>query len=236
MICRNCLRAAARRQPFTLPPSIQTTRFLSMTRPLHESNPVMPSTAPPPTPSPLPPSTTAHPPPEPNSKATAQALGAALSTPLPLQAAAAKKGKDAAGKVHLVKSSVPAGMPLKGLNFLKNKTDPLAMADDEYPDWLWTVLEKQEAKGEAALAGDLFSKSKKQRRVAAKRLRKEQLENPGLLIPKVPIYEQSIDLPSGDGTTEGAIEAAAAREELRKAMRQKRRALIKENNFLRAMR
>jgi large subunit ribosomal protein L54 len=80
------------------------------------------------------------------------------------------------------------------------------------------------------------AKSKKQRRVAAKRLRKEQLANPGLLVPKIPIYEQSIDLPAGDGTVEGAVQAAEAREELRKAMRQKRRAGIKENNFLKAMR
>ena len=82
----------------------------------------------------------------------------------------------------------------------------------------------------------IIAKSKKQRRVAAKRLRKEQLANPGLLEPKVPIYEQTIDLPAGDGSLESAVDAAAAREELRKAMRVKRRAAIKENNFLKAMR
>ena len=35
---------------------------------------------------------------------------------------------------------------------------------------------------------------------------------------------------------ESAVDAAAAREELRKAMRVKRRSAIKENNFLKAMR
>jgi large subunit ribosomal protein L54 len=81
----------------------------------------------------------------------------------------------------------------------------------------------------------LLAKSKKQRRLAAKRLRKEQLANPGMLVPKVPIYEQTIDLPAGDGSLEGAVKAAGAREELTKAMRNKRRANIKEANFLKAM-
>jgi large subunit ribosomal protein L54 len=79
------------------------------------------------------------------------------------------------------------------------------------------------------------AKSKKQRRLAAKRLRKEQAMNPELLTPKVPIYEQTIDLPAGDGSLAGAVEAAGAREELTKAMRDKRRATIKEANFLKAM-
>jgi large subunit ribosomal protein L54 len=49
------------------------------------------------------------------------------------------------------------GTPLKGLNFEKNKQDPVALADDEYPAWLWTILERQEgAKGDAGAVGDLF--------------------------------------------------------------------------------
>ena len=51
----------------------------------------------------------------------------------------------------------------------------------------------------------------------------------------MPLYEQSIDLPSGDGTLEGAIEAEEARAELTKAMRGNRRAKIKEGNFLKTM-
>jgi large subunit ribosomal protein L54 len=53
---------------------------------------------------------------------------------------------------------VPAGTPLRGLNFLKDRQDPVALADDEYPEWLWTILERQEKKGESAAAGDLFCK------------------------------------------------------------------------------
>lgn len=117
---------------------------------------------------------------------------------------------------------------------MKNAQDPVALADDEYPAWLWTILARQEKKDDTGM-GDLFSKSKKQRRVAAKRLRKEQALNPEMLVPKVPIYEQTIDLPAGDGSVAGAVVAQEAREELTKAMRNKRRATIKEANFLKAM-
>jgi hypothetical protein len=57
----------------------------------------------------------------------------------------------------LVRSSVPAGMPLKGLNFEKNKQDPVALPDEEYPEWLWGILAKgkEEVGGEGGM-GDLF--------------------------------------------------------------------------------
>jgi large subunit ribosomal protein L54 len=80
------------------------------------------------------------------------------------------------------------------------------------------------------------AKSKKQRRIAAKALRKQQLLNPGLLEPKIPLYEQTIDLPAGDGSLQGSKDALAARAELTKAMRDKRRSKIKEDNFLKEMR
>ncbi|CAO3649149.1 unnamed protein product [Cunninghamella echinulata] len=34
-------------------------------------------------------------------------------------------------------SSVAAGTPLKGINFLKEGKDPIALEDHEYPMWLW---------------------------------------------------------------------------------------------------
>jgi large subunit ribosomal protein L54 len=44
-----------------------------------------------------------------------------------------------------------------------------------------------------------------------------------------------MDLPSGDGTLQGAKQAGEAREGLTKAMRDMRRSKIKEANFLKAM-
>lgn len=169
---------------------------------------------------------------------------------------------------------------LKGLNFMKNKQDPIAGEDAEYPDWLWSVLDKKGGDGtgvedgDGIGGGDLYgtyflhhahdrdinemkldgiclvicvlpmlmltvtciAKSKKQRRIAAKALRKQQLLNPELLQPKIPLYEQSVDLHAGDGTMQGAFRASGDRQELTKAMREKRRKDIKEANFLKGVR
>lgn len=38
-------------------------------------------------------------------------------------------------------SSVAKGTVLKGINVLKQGTDPVAKEDHEYPDWLWKLLE-----------------------------------------------------------------------------------------------
>ncbi|KAH6637885.1 mitochondrial ribosomal protein L37-domain-containing protein [Boeremia exigua] len=224
MICRTCLRASR-----TLAPS--SRRSLSSTAALANATPISAAA----TPTPRQGSPTSPAPPAATSTLAAQPFSAPL-TPAP-GAAIKQQAAKAAGKkpTPLVKSSVPAGTALKGLNFEKNKQDPIALADDEYPAWLWTILQRKEDKSDISAAGDLFSKSKKQRRLAAKRLRKEQAMNPELLTPKIPLYEQTIDLPTGDGSLEGAVQAAGARGELTKSMRNKRRADIKETNFLKTM-
>lgn len=160
-------------------------------------------------------------------------------------------------------SSVPAGTPLKGLSYTKNGSDPIAEADSEYPSWLWTCLDEQgkgkskDAIQEEEMAGDMYceypsytlylavrsyvicviAKSKKERRQAAKRLRKLAASNPEQLAPKVPLVERSIDLPSNpEHSIQGAMEALDARQELTRALRAKRRAGIKQKNFLKGMR
>jgi large subunit ribosomal protein L54 len=57
-----------------------------------------------------------------------------------------------------VLSSCPAGTPLNGLNYFKNKSDPVALPDEEYPEWLWKCLEVQKKTdtGDDADAGDEF--------------------------------------------------------------------------------
>lgn len=112
------------------------------------------------------------------------------------------------------------------------------MEDSAYPSWLWGVLDskKKESTANSEGDGDLFSKSKKQRRIAAKALRKQHMLHPEMLQKKIPLYEQSVDLPRGDGSLEGAREALRGREELTRSMRVARRKGIKEANFLKAMR
>ncbi|TKA68281.1 hypothetical protein B0A49_06113 [Cryomyces minteri] len=240
MICQRCLyRAAARSssknvciQSAIHAPLHTTLRALSTSspKPAKAISPAHTTSAAPRQGSP----DSSHQPSAGPSTSAAQPFSTPL-TPSP-EAAGVKPGKPATPPV-IALSSVVAGTPLKGLNFMKNKQDPVALEDSEYPSWLWGILaQRKTGKGKTEADGDLFSKSKKQRRVAAKKLRKQELLHPESLVPEVPIYEQSIDLPGGDGTVAGALEAARVREELRKAMRGKRRGGIKEDNFLRAMR
>lgn len=45
---------------------------------------------------------------------------------------------------------------MKGLNFHKNKTDPVAMEDGEYPEWLWDVLKPKKKEGDDGVDADLY--------------------------------------------------------------------------------
>lgn len=147
---------------------------------------------------------------------------------------------------------------LKGLSYVKGQDAPLAQEDSAYPDWLWGLLSSKVRKGESGAeegegeGGDLYcasshpqnttqltpaAKSKKQRRLASKRA--ALLASSAALNTshrKIPLEQQSVDLPGGDGTVAGAIGAAEAREEVREAMRRGRRRGIKEGNFLKGMR
>ncbi|KAI8954341.1 mitochondrial ribosomal protein L37-domain-containing protein [Xylaria longipes] len=220
MICRRCLqRAAALRTPRAAP-----STSVSWSLPIRNGSRPISSTATRPSAATTAPASTTTPP---------------LSTPL----ADSEGGAAAAAAAKESLSSCPEGTILTGLNYFKNKTDPAALADDAYPEWLWKCLEVQQKtdEGEADDAGDEFSKSKKQRRLAAKRQRTLEAKlmaegNLEALAPKIPLQHQAINLPANEsGTTEGAVAAHDAREELRRAMRRERKAKIKESNYLKSM-
>ncbi|KAJ9648376.1 hypothetical protein H2199_001230 [Coniosporium tulheliwenetii] len=233
MICQRCLFRATfrtRSQPSLHETSIPRFARALATSPVNSAKAI--SSARTTTAAPRQGAPDSHQPPAATSTSAAQPFSTPL-TPSPAGTDVAARTPSAPATVR---SSVPAGTPLKGLNFFKNKTDPVALEDSEYPSWLWGVLKEAKGKEGGEAEGDLFSKSKKQRRIAAKKLRKQALLDPGSLAPKIPLYEQSIDLPAGDGSIDGAMMAGKAREDLTKAMRKKRRSAIKEDNFLRAMR
>ncbi|KAG5924439.1 hypothetical protein E4U42_004638 [Claviceps africana] len=134
------------------------------------------------------------------------------------------------------------GTVLSGLNYTKGNQDPVAKRDEEYPEWLWScldVMKKADAADEDA--GDEFSKSKKQRQIAAKRQKTLEARlvaegNLAALAPKVPIQHQSINLPGEEGgSVQDNIAAAQKRQELKTAMRKERKAKIKEANYLKSM-
>lgn len=149
MICTRCLtrQAVSRRTPTT------TTAFRQLsTTPRLNSTPTTTES-----------STTATP-------RTASGSPAPLSKPgvaQPFSSEGVKAEAPAlapsASSAPKVVSSVPAGTVLKGLNFLKDKSDPIALADDEYPAWLWRVLDKKAGDASAGGAGavdegDLYGK------------------------------------------------------------------------------
>ena len=86
-------------------------------------------------------------------------LAQPFSTPLtPSPSSTSPQAKSATSKKGpTIVSSCPAGTPLKGLNYLKGRDDPVALAEEEYPEWLWTCLDKKEVEGEdGGAAGDEF--------------------------------------------------------------------------------
>ncbi|KAI4282735.1 MAG: hypothetical protein L6R35_005323 [Caloplaca aegaea] len=226
MICRCCL---ALRAQLLRPSSITTSiRLISTSKPsFHPQSPPA---------------------------ATSTSAAQPFSTPFTPSPAKSTDPTGAALPSHAVstsprRSSLKAGTPLKGLAFLKNKEPPIAKEDDEYPSWLWGLLDegkfggKREMDGSAG-EGDLFSKSAKQRRIAARLARRSaSTSTPESRAPPVPIHEQSVDLPSAPQNRFGRTvdvpageKAREAREALTSSLRQKRRKSIKEGNFLRGMR
>jgi large subunit ribosomal protein L54 len=131
MICRRCLlRATHSRQ--ALP---------SLRRAFNSSTPESAEA-----------STATHPPSAKPSSATQPFTTPPAISPTGHGEASSEKKKENT----LVLSSIPAGTALKGINYLKNKTDPVAMEDSEYPSWLWDILKTKTKTDEAGEAGDLY--------------------------------------------------------------------------------
>jgi large subunit ribosomal protein L54 len=128
MICTRCLRRAS-----SLRPQSAIARAFTSTRP---------SLSP----------TTSNPPPS-TSTGLAQPFTNPL-TPSPNEVSLRPKPKSS---LVFPISSCKAGTRLKGLNFFKGREDPVALEDEEYPEWLWRCLDvKKKGSEEEGNAGDLF--------------------------------------------------------------------------------
>jgi large subunit ribosomal protein L54 len=57
---------------------------------------------------------------------------------------------DKTGRTAIAMSSVSGGTTLRGLNIYKDRQDPVAMEDAEYPEWLWRVLDRPGADGDGS--------------------------------------------------------------------------------------
>lgn len=78
---------------------------------------------------------------------------------------------DAVKATPKIKSSVEAGVKLKGCNVRKNGDDPIALPDEEYPSWLWELLDP--AAQQAKLAANPLIAVRKARREANRQKIKE---------------------------------------------------------------
>lgn len=78
---------------------------------------------------------------------------------------------DAVKTAPNLKSSVAAGTRLKGCNVRKAGEDPIALADEEYPSWLWELLDAEAQ--QAKLAADPILATRKARRQANRQKIKE---------------------------------------------------------------
>ncbi|KAG0356817.1 39S ribosomal protein L37, mitochondrial [Podila minutissima] len=61
-----------------------------------------------------------------------------------------KEDAPSAPKVKRAPSSAPEGTVLKGLNYMKDGKNPVALADDAYPDWLWEINDPEVRKARIA--------------------------------------------------------------------------------------
>jgi len=103
------------------------------------------------------------------------------------------------------------------------------MEDDEYPDWLWTLLDEKRpgaiGTGEKV---DLAAMTKKQRLRHDKKQERMLKDVPA----QIPVHEQSKDL---TGPGDDALTSLRARQEITKSARAARRRGIRESNFLKSM-
>lgn len=86
------------------------------------------------------------------------------------QQASTSKGKSAgASDASATISSCPAGTTLSGLNIFKDRADPVALPDDQYPTWLWTILEDGKKSATGAILESTEGMTKGEARAAEKR-------------------------------------------------------------------
>ncbi|DAA77746.1 TPA_exp: Uncharacterized protein A8136_6292 [Trichophyton benhamiae CBS 112371] len=158
-------------------------------------------------------------------------------------AASPASPKTATKAAPKIVSSVPAGTKLAGLNYEKNKQDPIALEDHEYPDWLWTLLDKTAKKSETGAGSvDVSNMNKKARKKHEKKMAALAASQPRA----IPVHEQATDITpaeynaatTGEAATDNLETATAgleARSEITKSARNARRKAIKESNFLRGL-
>jgi large subunit ribosomal protein L54 len=140
MICSPCRRAILQRlrtSQFPSMPSISTTSFRYAS-----TVPSTPSAAPAAPPSIAIPGTGNE-----AQQSSSPAKSQPLSTPATLSSTTSSPAQTKPSTKS--RSSVPGGKELRGLGYTKAKPKVLSMEDDEYPEWLWGLLDEMKPPSEA---------------------------------------------------------------------------------------
>lgn len=89
--------------------------------------------------------------------ATSTSAAQPFSTPL-TPSPSSEQSKPKPKTAIIPASSCPEGTPLRGLNYLKGRDDPVALKEEEYPEWLWRCLEVRvkDGDGDEGADQDLF--------------------------------------------------------------------------------
>jgi large subunit ribosomal protein L54 len=172
---------------------------------------------------------------------------------LPSTSSASRPNPPKARKKQTLVGSIPGGMPLNGLGYLQAHPTILAKEDDEYPDWLWTLLAPEPGAASKGVksAADIAGRSQlfpllvlphsllnltllitALPRAARDKYTKKQAKLFKDLPKAIPLHEQSKDL---TGPGEKAEISQQRRDEVVHSSRIARRKAIKEENFLRGM-
>lgn len=160
---------------------------------------------------------------------------------------------DAGAPVSLP-SAAPPGTVLSGVSILKDRADPIALEDSQYPPWLFKLLEdpsiaasssvsagKVLSKGEARIAARKQMKALRAERVAnekatakaAERARRQKQTDPHS--SAVSPESLTVDAVSASQAAEAVhSDILRAEKEKRKALRKANREAIKASNFIKS--
>lgn len=168
-------------------------------------------------------------------------------------AASSSNSSSTSTETQSLPSAAPPGTVLKGVSIFKDKPDPVALQDQEYPPWLFKLLDDPSIASSSSLASiEMAGMSKGEARAAQKRqskilraaqLAKEKAEAKAAEraakagsteVGKDVKEEQQATLSEAEQRAQAAAKAAEEEKARRKSLRRANKESIKARNFVSA--
>ncbi|SNX82894.1 related to MRPL37 - mitochondrial ribosomal protein of the large subunit [Melanopsichium pennsylvanicum] len=166
---------------------------------------------------------------------------------------AAASSSSTSSETPSLPSAAPPGSVLKGVSIYKDKADPVALQDHEYPSWLFKLLDDPSIASSSSLASiEMAGMSKGEARAAQKRQSKilraaqlvkekaeakaaERAAKAGTLeSTKVSVAELEAAMNPAEKKAHLVAKATAEEQARRKALRKTNKEAIKARNFVSA--